>query len=156
VHVDVRAGARGLGLGVLGAADLAAVGRDGGVERHVLRFEGGDAQAAARPDAAQRSDEEALAHRRGGALHHEGAALHRGLQAAARRSWSSSLRTPTRTSDGKPKLVQSRTRTPRASRVRLNAAASPTSTTTKLANAACGTTPRRPSRSIRRARKRAM
>ena len=39
-----------------------------------------------------------------------------------RRSWSASPRTPTRTSVGRPKLVQSRTRTPRASMRRGEAA----------------------------------
>ena len=85
-------GARGLGLRELGAADLAAVGGDGGVERHVLRLEGRHAQAAARPDATERGGQERLAHRRRGPLDHDGARAHRrrgGEQAATKPSATS-------------------------------------------------------------------
>jgi antitoxin CptB len=46
VHVDGRRGAAGHGLQRLGAADLAAVGGDGGVVGHVLRLERPHDQAA--------------------------------------------------------------------------------------------------------------
>ena len=43
IHLDARLNAGGLGLHRLGASNLAAVGRDERVERHVLRLERRDA-----------------------------------------------------------------------------------------------------------------
>ena len=55
----------------LGAADLAAIGGDRGVVRHVLRLERADAQAAPGEGARQPGDEQRLADIRAGALQHQ-------------------------------------------------------------------------------------
>ena len=72
VHVDVVGDAGRLGLHRLGPPDLAALRRDEGVERHVLRLERRDAQPLLAKQPAERRDEQALAHRRGRPLHHDG------------------------------------------------------------------------------------
>jgi hypothetical protein len=71
VHVDARRGEAGARLQRLGAADLAAVGRDRGVGRHVLRLERPHAQPAARKGAAESGDEQRLADVGAGALQHD-------------------------------------------------------------------------------------
>ena len=71
VHVDGRGDAGGAGLEGLGAADLAAVGGDGGVVGHVLRLEGADAQAAVGEGAGEAGDDEGLADVGAGALEHQ-------------------------------------------------------------------------------------
>ena len=50
------------GLELLRTADFRAVAANGGVIRHVLRFERRDANAAPGEDPAERRDQEALAH----------------------------------------------------------------------------------------------
>ena len=72
VHVDRGRAAGGAGLQRLGAADLAAVGGDGGVVGHVLRLERGDGEAAGAGGAAEAGDEERLADAGAGALEHQG------------------------------------------------------------------------------------
>ncbi len=72
VHVDRGRAAGGEGLEGLGAADLAAVGGDGGVVGHILRLEGGDVEAAVAGGAAEAGDEEGLADAGAGALDHQG------------------------------------------------------------------------------------
>ncbi|CAB5603692.1 Uncharacterised protein [Pseudomonas aeruginosa] len=72
VHVGVRRQPAGLGLDRLGAADLAAVGGDRAVQRHVLRLERHHRDAAPGQPAAQRGHQGALAGVRGGALDHQG------------------------------------------------------------------------------------
>ena len=57
----------------LGAADLAAIRRDGGIVRHVLRLEGPDLQTLAREDPAQARHQKRLAHIGAGALDHQSA-----------------------------------------------------------------------------------
>ena len=76
VHFGRRNGAAGFRLQGLGAADLAAVGRGGGIERHVLGLEGGDAPAGVGEDSAQTGGHQRLAHVRGGSQHHQGARAH--------------------------------------------------------------------------------
>jgi|GEM_PF-4728302 len=71
VHVGVGVETAGLGLHRLRATDLTAVGGDGAVECHVLRFERRDADAAAVQRARDTGDHGALARVRGGALDHE-------------------------------------------------------------------------------------
>ena len=71
VHVDGRGDAGGAGLQRLGAADLAAVGGDGGVVGHVLRLEGADAEAAVGEGAGEAGDDEGLADVGAGALEHQ-------------------------------------------------------------------------------------
>src|SRR2546425_938980 len=71
VHVDGRLDAGGLRLRGLGPADLAPVGGDGGVERHVLRLERRDTIALPGEDPAERRGEQALADPRRSALHHQ-------------------------------------------------------------------------------------
>jgi hypothetical protein len=61
VHVHRRLDARGGGLHRCGAANLKAIRRDGGVERHVLGLERRDAVALLIEDAAERGHEQALA-----------------------------------------------------------------------------------------------
>jgi hypothetical protein len=72
VEVDARREAGRQRLQGLGATDLAAVGGDRRVERHVLRFERCDTDAATLQDAAQRGDQRRLAGIRSAALHHQG------------------------------------------------------------------------------------
>ena len=68
---------RGARLQRLRAADLAAVGGDRGVVRHVLRLERRDPQAAPHERPAQPGDDQRLADIRAGALdHHGGRAAH--------------------------------------------------------------------------------
>ena len=63
VHVDVGLDPRGERLERLSPADLAAVGADGGVVRHVLRLERRDADAPAGEDPAEGRHQQALADR---------------------------------------------------------------------------------------------
>ena len=76
VHVHAGGHAGGPRLQRLGAADLAAVGRDGSVVRHVLRLERPHPEAAAREDAGQPRDQHRLADVRPRALDHDGAGGH--------------------------------------------------------------------------------
>jgi hypothetical protein len=71
IHVDRGLDAGGLGLCELGAADLTASRTHRRVVRHVLGFEGRDAQPAPGEQAAESGDQRALATRRRGALHHK-------------------------------------------------------------------------------------
>ena len=71
IHVGVRREAGSLRLKRLGAADLAAVGRDCAVERHVLRFERHHGDAAAPEHPGQPCNQRALARVRGCALNHQ-------------------------------------------------------------------------------------
>jgi hypothetical protein len=71
IHVDARGDAAGARLQRLGAADLAAVGRHGGVVRHVLRLERADFQPTRGEGAAEAGDDERLADVRAGALKHQ-------------------------------------------------------------------------------------
>jgi hypothetical protein len=73
VHVDAGRDAAGDRLGRLRAADLATVGGDGGVVRHVLRLERSDRQPAIGEGAAQARDEHRLADVRAGPLEHQSA-----------------------------------------------------------------------------------
>ena len=76
VHVHAERHARGARLQRLGAADLAAVGGDRGVVRHVLRLERAHTKAAAREGARQSRDQQRLADVRARALDHDGAGGH--------------------------------------------------------------------------------
>ena len=76
VHVHARRHPRGARLQRLGAADLAAVGGDRGIVRHVLRLERAHAKAAAREGAGQSRDDQRLADIRARALDHEDAGGH--------------------------------------------------------------------------------
>ena len=76
VHVHMRRDAGSARLEGLGASDLAALGRDRGIVRHVLRFERPDAQAAPRPGPAEARDNERLARIRAGPLHHQRSGRH--------------------------------------------------------------------------------
>ena len=76
IHVHAGRHPRGARLQRLGAADLAAVGRDGGIVRHVLRLEGPHAQAAPREDAGESRHQQRLADVRARALDHDGAGGH--------------------------------------------------------------------------------
>jgi hypothetical protein len=58
VHVDDRSRAASEGLQRCRAADLAAIPRDRGVVRHVLRLEGPHDDAAIRERSAQAGDEQ--------------------------------------------------------------------------------------------------
>ena len=71
VHVHGGRRAAREGLQRLRAADLAAIGGDRGVVRHVLRLERPHAQAAIREQPAQAGDQHGLAHVRAAALHHQ-------------------------------------------------------------------------------------
>jgi hypothetical protein len=75
IHVDARGDAAGARLQGLGAADLAAVRRHGGVVRHVLRLERPHAHAPRREGAAEAGDDQRLADIRAGALKHQRARL---------------------------------------------------------------------------------
>ena len=77
VHLDGGVDAGRLGLDRLGAPNLAAVGGDGRVERHVLRLEGRDAQPRPAEEPAEPGDDEALPHRRRGPLDHQRPRRHR-------------------------------------------------------------------------------
>ena len=79
VHAGVRVDEGGLRLHDLGAAHFVARRGDPRVQRHVLRFEGGDAVAVLPEDAAVSRRKDALARVGGGALQHEG----RGMAGAA-------------------------------------------------------------------------
>ncbi|MDR9033675.1 hypothetical protein FEP52_03080 [Burkholderia multivorans] len=74
IEIRMRRDAGGQRLQRLRAADLAAVGRDRAVERHVLRLERRDAHAGAARKAAQARDERALARVGRRALDHQRAA----------------------------------------------------------------------------------
>src|SRR5205807_10413726 len=125
VHGHFRLDARGQGLHPLGTPDLVPGSGHVGVEGHVLGLERRDAHAPARQQPAQPGDHRALAHVATGAAHHE-PAPHvvasreepRGLRTLAM-AWASLAMpvaegTAIRTWSGRPKLVQSRTTTPRA------------------------------------------
>ena len=73
IHVDAGGNAGRARLQRLGAADLAAIRRDGGIVRHVLRLEGPDLQTLAREDPAQARHQKRLAHIGAGALDHQSA-----------------------------------------------------------------------------------
>ena len=94
VHVDGQGAAGGAGLERLGAADLAAVGGDGGVVGHVLRLERGDAEAADGDGAAEAGDEEGFADVGAGALEHQGG------------GWGGHAASVARHRTGKPRLVR--------------------------------------------------
>ena len=70
IHLDARLNAGSLRLHGLGTPNLAAVGCDKRVERHVLRLERRDAQPFAMKYSTECGDDEGLADRRRGALHH--------------------------------------------------------------------------------------
>ena len=95
VHVHGGRDARRPGLEGLGAADLAAVGRDGGVVRHVLRLERPHPEAPAGVEAGEPGNDQRLADIGAGALDHQGAGRRRvvscghgssGLAAASHRN----------------------------------------------------------------------
>ena len=71
IHVDGQGDTGGAGLQRLGAADLAAVGGDGGVVGHVLRLEGADAEAAVGEGAGEAGDDEGFSDVGAGALEHQ-------------------------------------------------------------------------------------
>ena len=71
VHVHARLDAGRLRLRGLRPPDLAAIGRDRGVERHVLRLEGGNAVTRAREETAEGGGQDALADARARPLHHQ-------------------------------------------------------------------------------------
>ena len=71
VHVHARRDAGGTRLQRLRAADLAAIRRDRGVVRHVLRLERHDAHAAPDQEARQTGDQRRLADVGAGALEHQ-------------------------------------------------------------------------------------
>jgi hypothetical protein len=77
VHAGRHAGSAG--LQGLGAADLAAVGGDGGVVRHVLRLERTHAQAALGQGARQAGHDQRLADIGAGALEHQRTCRHDGV-----------------------------------------------------------------------------
>ena len=72
VHVGDRGHAAGPRLQRLGPADLAALCRDGGVVRHVLRLERPDRETAPGEGAAQAGRNQRLADIGAGALQHQG------------------------------------------------------------------------------------
>ncbi len=72
VHVDRGSDPRGARLQHLRAADLAAIGCDAGVVRHVLRLERGDAQPAVGKGAAKPGHDQRLADVGAGSLDHDG------------------------------------------------------------------------------------
>ncbi len=78
VHGGDRVAPRGAGLQRLGPPDLAAIGGDGGVVRHVLRLERRDAQAAIGEGAAKPRHQQRLADVGTGAHEHEGSGGHEG------------------------------------------------------------------------------
>ena len=72
VHVDRGGRPAGQRLQRLGfEADLAAIGRDSGVVRHVLRLERAHAQPAVGEGTAQSGDDQGFSHVRAGALEHQ-------------------------------------------------------------------------------------
>ncbi len=71
VHVHVGRDATRLGLCHLGAADLAAFGRDAGVVAHVLRLERRNSQPTTGVEPAQAGYQQAFAHGGGRALDHQ-------------------------------------------------------------------------------------
>ncbi len=77
VHVHARRHPRGPRLQGLGAADLAAIRRHGGIVGHVLRLEGSDAKAASKKGPAQARDDQRLADIRPRALQHQDFGGHR-------------------------------------------------------------------------------
>ncbi len=93
VHLHRRLDARGLRLRGLSPADLAAVGGDRGVERHVLRLERRHPETGAREDATEGRREQALAHARRRALQH---------QARRLAQWSKRTLTPARSPQSGP------------------------------------------------------
>ena len=95
----------------LGPTDLVARGGDIGVERHVLRLERCHLHPLAGEDAAQSGHDGRLAGVATGAAHHQS-----GHRAASRRCRLRSDGTAMRAVPGRPKLAQSRTRTPREAR----------------------------------------
>ena len=72
VHVRAGLDAGGTRLQRLGAADLAAVRRDGCVVRHVLRLEGAHPEAARGIGAAEPGHQQGFPHIGAGALEHQG------------------------------------------------------------------------------------
>ena len=76
IHVHARRHAGGARLQRLGAADLAAVGCDRGVVRHVLRLERPHAHSALGVGARKSGDDQRLADVRAGALEHDRARGH--------------------------------------------------------------------------------
>ena len=84
VHVHAWARAAGARLKRLGAADLAAVIRHGGVVRHVLRLEWTDAEPASCEGAAESGDNERLADVRTRALKHARARAQNSIPSCAR------------------------------------------------------------------------
>ena len=78
VHVGHGIDAGGRRLRRLRPPDLAAIGRDRAVERHVLGLEGGDAHAPPCQHAAQTGHHRALAGIGGRALDHQGRGVHDG------------------------------------------------------------------------------
>ncbi len=83
VHVDGWLGLGGTGLQGLGTADLAAIGGDGGVVRHVLRLEGADLHSPVGQGAGKAGDDEGLAHIGAGAHQHDGTG-----HAASQMTWA--------------------------------------------------------------------
>ena len=67
-------------LRCLGAADFAAVRRDGGIVRHVLRLERADSQPAIAIGAAKTGDKQRFANAGAGALEHQTFGPLRGVQ----------------------------------------------------------------------------
>jgi len=76
IHVDAWLQATCLGLYRLCPADLAAPGTDGSIVRHVLRFEGRDADTGAREGAAEGRHDDTLADVGRGSHYHQGLASH--------------------------------------------------------------------------------
>ena len=72
IHPHVGIEAARFGLYRLRPADLAAVGRHIGVERHILRLERGDAPAVLQQNPAERGGQDALARVGAGPLQHQG------------------------------------------------------------------------------------
>ena len=79
VHVDAGRNAASSRLQGLGAPDLAAIFRDGGVVRHVLRLERQNREPAPREGAREACDDQRFADIRPGALDHQGLRRHQGL-----------------------------------------------------------------------------
>ena len=71
IHAHIRVEPARLRLHRLGAADLAAVRGDEGVQRHVLRLEGGDRESVLQQGAAESGRQNALSRVGGGSLDHD-------------------------------------------------------------------------------------
>ena len=72
IHVDGGRHPRGTGLQRLGATDLTAVHRHGGIVRHILRLERPDAETLRRIGPREPRHDQRLADVRARALHHQG------------------------------------------------------------------------------------